>query len=204
MSMMAREQGLNNLFNAMSMPMATQGTYGVDPREQVLQQSSPFRSGAFSNFVNNNIMPQQRAQFSALPMQTQMRYMQGMSQPSFNPFQARPMFNQFQARPMFNPYQPRPMFGGFNSPFSSFGGFGIGSNYGGFQPYQQRPMFSNFGGGGMNPYMNFAMNTSSFRGQNPNMMNPSLINQANQTNQQQDQQNYDYRDFANPGQTPTV
>ena len=200
MSMMAREQGLNNMFSTMGMPMATQGTYGVDPREQVLQQSSPFRSGAFSNFVNNNIMPQQRAQFSALPMQTQMMYMQGMSQPRFNPFQARPMFNQFQSRPMFNPYQPRPMFGGFTSPFSSFGGFGVGSNFGGFQPYQQRPMFSNFGGGGMNPYMNFAMNTSSFRGQNTNMMNPSLTNQQNE----QGQQGYDYTQFANPGQAPTV
>ena len=162
---MAREQGLNNMFNMVS---------------------TPFRSGAFSNFVNNNIMPQQRAEFSALPMQTQMMYMQGMSQPRFNPFQARPMFN---------PYQPRPMFGGFTSPFSSFGGFGFG-----FQPYQQRPMFGNFGGGGISPYMNFAMNTSSFRGQNPNMMNPSLMNQQNE----QVQQGYDYTQFANPGQAPTV
>jgi len=194
MSMMARQQGLNNLFGSIGSGMQ-QGGFTVDPREQVSQQSSPFRSGAFSNFVNTSIMPQQRAEFSALPMQTQMRYMQGMSQPSFNPFQARPMFNQFQARPMFNPYQPRPMFGGFTSPFSSFGGFGFG-----FQPYQQRPMFGNFGGGGISPYMNFAMNTSSFRGQNPNMMNPSLMNQQNE----QGQQGYDYTQFANPGQAPTV
>ena len=190
---MARQQGLNNLFSSIGSGMQ-QGGFTVDPREQVSQQAFPINSGVFGNF-SYNVMPQPR------------------------PFQFRPMFNQFQARPMFNPYQPRPMFGGFNTPAPSFGGFGFGG-FGGFQPYQQRPMFGNFGGGMMNPFYNFAMNTTSFRGQNPNMMsyvggrpalanlnlqNIDLQNLQNQQNQQAQQaQGYDYTQFANPGQTPTV